>query len=48
MKLKDGDTVAIGRRDQRRPARSKVLEAAGLIKRKDGADINPTVDDIET
>ena len=45
--LKDGDTVAIP--DDATNGRAlKVLEAAGLIKLKDGADFNPTVDDIET
>ena len=44
--LKDGDTVADDATNGGRAL--KVLEAAGLIKLKDGADFNPTVDDIET
>ena len=46
--LKDGDTVAIPDDATNGGRALKVLEAAGLIKLKDGADFNPTVDDIET
>ena len=46
--LKDGDTVAIPDDVTNGGRALKVLEAAGLIKLKDSAEFNPTVDDIET
>ena len=46
--LKDGDTVAIPDDVTNGGRALKVLEAAGLIKLKDSADFNPTIDDIET
>lgn len=46
--IKDGDTVAIPDDATNGGRALKVLEAAGLIKLKDSADFNPTVDDIET
>lgn len=46
--LKDGDTVAIPNDPTNGGRALKVLEAAGLIKLKDSAGFNPTVDDIET
>ena len=46
--LKDGDTVAIPDDVTNGGRALKVLEAAGLIKLKDSAEFNPTIDDIET
>ena len=46
--LKDGDTVAIPDDVTNGGRALKVLEAAGLIKIKDSAEFNPTIDDIET
>ena len=46
--LKDGDTVAIPDDVTNGGRALKVLEAAGMIKMKDRADFNPTIDDIET
>ncbi len=46
--IKDGDTVAIPDDVTNGGRALKVLEAAGLIKLKDSADFNPTIDDIET
>lgn len=46
--LKDGDTVAIPDDLTNGGRALKVLEAAGLIKLKDSAGFNPTLDDIES
>ena len=46
--IKDGDTVAIPDDVTNGGRALKVLEAAGLIKIKDSAEFNPTIDDIET
>lgn len=46
--LKNGDTVAIPDDVTNGGRALKVLEAAGLIKLKDSAGFNPTVDDIES
>ena len=46
--LKDGDTVAIPDDVTNGGRALKVLEAAGLIKLKDSAEFNPTIDNIET
>lgn len=46
--LKDGDTVAIPDDLTNGGRALKVLEAAGLIKLKESAGFNPTVDDIES
>ena len=46
--LQDGDTVAIPDDVTNGGRALKVLEAAGLIKLKDSAEFNPTIDDIET
>ena len=46
--LKDGDTVAIPDDVTNGGRALKVLEATGLIKLKDSAEFNPTIDDIET
>lgn len=46
--LKDGDTVAIPDDVTNGGRALKVLEAAGLIKLKDDANFNPTLDDIES
>ena len=46
--LKDGDTEAIPDDVTNGGRALKVLEAAGLIKLKDSAEFNPTIDDIET
>ena len=46
--LKDGDTVVIPDDVTNGGRALKVLEAAGLIKLKDSAEFNPTIDDIET
>ena len=45
--LKDGDTVAIPDDVTNGGRALKVLEAAGLIKLKDGADFNPTIDELK-
>lgn len=46
--IKDGDTIAIPNDVTNGGRAIKVLEAAGLITLKDGADFSPTVADIET
>ena len=46
--LKDGDVIAIPNDPTNGGRAIKVLEAAGLIKLKDDAGFNPTVDDVET
>lgn len=46
--LKDGDTVAIPDDLTNGGRALKILESAGLIKLKDGAGFNPTLDDIES
>ena len=46
--IKDGDTVAIPDDVTNGGRALKVLEAAGLIKIKESAEFNPTIDDIET
>lgn len=46
--IKDGDTIAIPNDVTNGGRALKVLEAAGLIKIKQEAGFNPTVDDIET
>ena len=46
--IKDGDTVAIPDDVTNGGRALKVLEAAGLIKIKESAEYNPTIDDIET
>lgn len=47
-KIKDGDTIAIPDDVTNGGRALKILESAGLIKLKEDAGFNPTVDDIET